>query len=946
MRSGGRGTRQILAGSTSVAALLAAVLGLAAPAGAQTPQPGVSLSFLEAPNGGGRNTTGYFISGDGRRLVYTVSSFDPVTQTSIGSRGFALQFDGASNIIFSDGTLSNIGASRNANAIFGTNSTVGNGLLWTEAGGYRYLPSTIFPTYTGVGIENYRTVPEAANADGTVFLVTEQLFAAGTALRYLWSPTTGFQRFTGLDNTAALAGPVAGVQVVGMIGDAQLIFGSYDSCIQGQTCSQSTKLERRAFRWTPQGGYETLPHLSNAEVAPSPFTIPIGQYSEALDISADGATIIGSSIAADQNLQAVRWRNGSVEGLGYIPNIPVAQFNTYAVGASADGSVIVGGTTGRGVPFPSFSANSLGWRWTQATGMQSLNSIVQNAGLSLNGWTLFRAEGVSDDGRIIIGNAFNSATNAERGFYLGYTNVTQSRALVEIRLPDVTQNAIVNQTFATRVLGNFNGRPVYEQSFSSAINSVEGQDAVEDARLAILARAGLRRLSITGPVSTGTTVTTSNPRPSTVDEIVSVATSLATITTGGPATVATGDRGLCATPASDGVEPTGCSLAGTPVQVPGGESNVNVYTNTINSLQRTTTVTVDQHTSADYAVNGVAGNQLGTVHALVGAATTQQADRLSRSLLNGRFNGSSQPPMLTLFERMEANASRIGATPDTRWAPNIGGPSPWRTFAEGFGMRTSFDADDRRGIGSSNANTYGFAGGIGYQVAPGLVLGAALQWGETRLSVRDPAFPESGKATLTQPAFVAAYRSGAFSFSATASAGFGRASTRVAGLSASRDISMLSAAAEAGYDIAVGDAKVTPVAGARFTQSRLGAFTETAGPFSLLGLDTKFNQSVMWVGAQAAAPFTIGPVAATFKGYARALYTGGEAIGFQDVSFAAAPALQLRALAPGMSRFSAEMGASFEADITANMRFYAAYDGRYNADARSHQVTGGLRIVW
>ena len=226
------------------------------------------------------------------------------------------------------------------------------------------------------------------------------------------------------------------------------------------------------------------------------------------------------------------------------------------------------------------------------------------------------------------------------------------------------------------------------------------------------------------------------------------------------------------------------------------------------------------------------------------------------------------------------------------------------------------------------------------------MLGAALQWGETRLSVRDPAFPESGKATLTQPAFVAAYRSGAFSLSATASAGFGRASTRVAGLSASRDISMLSAAAEAGYDIAVGDAKVTPVAGARFTQSRLGAFTETAGPFSLLGFDTKFNQSVMWVGAQAAAPFTMGSVAATFKGYARALYTGGEAIGFQDVSFAAAPALQLRALAPGMNRFSAEIGASLEADITANMRFYAAYDGRYNADARSHQVTGGLRVVW
>jgi hypothetical protein len=62
----------------------------------------------------------------------------------------------------------------------------------------------------------------------------------------------------------------------------------------------------------------------------------------------------------------------------------------------------------------------------------------------------------------------------------------------------------------------------------------------------------------------------------------------AAVVTNGPATVATGDLGTCATAATDGVNPTGCSLPGTPVAVNANVINTNSFTNTINSVTPTT----------------------------------------------------------------------------------------------------------------------------------------------------------------------------------------------------------------------------------------------------------------------------------------------------------------------------------------------------------------------
>lgn len=78
----------------------------------------------------------------------------------------------------------------------------------------------------------------------------------------------------------------------------------------------------------------------------------------ALGISADGSTVVGWTLASDGIQQAFRWRDGEMEALDRIPGSEGLQHKAYA--ASADGSVVVGGTLGRATPD---DPSSIAWRW-------------------------------------------------------------------------------------------------------------------------------------------------------------------------------------------------------------------------------------------------------------------------------------------------------------------------------------------------------------------------------------------------------------------------------------------------------------------------------------------------------------------------------------------------------------------------------------------------------
>jgi probable HAF family extracellular repeat protein len=80
-----------------------------------------------------------------------------------------------------------------------------------------------------------------------------------------------------------------------------------------------------------------------------------------------------------------------------------------AWGVSADGSVVVG-----------WAFNAAGqvraFRWTQAGGMEDLNQTY--ASLLTGGSELFTASAISPDGRYIVGQGFNAATSGFEAFLL------------------------------------------------------------------------------------------------------------------------------------------------------------------------------------------------------------------------------------------------------------------------------------------------------------------------------------------------------------------------------------------------------------------------------------------------------------------------------------------------------------------------------------------------
>ncbi len=188
----------------------------------------------------------------------------------------------------------------------------------------------------------------------------------------------------------------------------------------------------RAFVWTEDDGIQVLPGISDSEGS-----------SGVAGISADGSVIAGSrelegvrqpylytsnAPIQDLGLLAGRhidtfvnglssngkvvignasgrgWRWDAARGMHPIPFLQENDFAIYPIDLTADGSVIVGTTHASTDPterFPSFI-------WTQELGTQNLEAFLSaQYGLSLDGWSLSRVSGISDDGHVIVGGGVN-----------------------------------------------------------------------------------------------------------------------------------------------------------------------------------------------------------------------------------------------------------------------------------------------------------------------------------------------------------------------------------------------------------------------------------------------------------------------------------------------------------------------------------------------------------
>jgi len=817
------------------------------------------------------------------------------------------------------------------------NTIVGNIVLtgyrpfiWTRGSGVRILNDEPEP---GVTPGN----ATAVNSDGHYVVVNGNSFVSAvvgspggvyTASAYRWSADGGYQSLGQFGTRpAAIVGTTIswGIGASGISGDGRIITGT---ALDGTSAGSYEERGAFAFYWEEGSGLHRLPDLSAA-----PLGVAADTFGEANGISRDGSTIVGASKGADGLIQAVYWRGGQINPLGFIPGTNHADQQTVANAANLDGSVIVGGLSG-------FSAVSQAWRWTFGTGMQSLNEIARNAGLDLRGFSLTGASGISDNGQFILGNADNDATGEELAFIMQLAQITQTRLVVIIRLPGVTLESVVNQSFQTSVRGTLNGDAIFSRSLSDPITSTAGMQSLADARTALQAIGGLRRIVIADPRLVSIATTVASQTSNSVDVLTDVTVTHATVNRLGPATVITGDRGTCQTPAANGQDPTGCSLPGTPVAVSEGVLNSNVYTNSINTIVPTTTTQVNQLITSQWEVAATAGNQFGTVHALVGRVGFDRGDRLlMRALALGTADGGEEG----------GEGPRAGAA--TPAGSRLIGESGWRMFGEYFGSRQHMSADAGVPVARATGHTDGLTAGLGWGDGEALRLGAMVDYGKTGMDVRDPVAPERLDVTLTQIGAYGGWRAGRLGLSAAAAFGFGNVRTRIdapGGASrARRDVTSWALGAGARFAlIDGGNIDLSAAAGLRHGSVDLHRFTETGGTTPLAGLATSVTRTRLYAGLEASAALS-GSRGIRPWAYARAAHDSGDREGIASVVFAANPALgTFQALGPAAGRWAAELGAGLDARLAGNLEFNLGYEGSFRDGENRHTARAGLVMAF
>jgi Autotransporter beta-domain len=816
--------------------------------------------------------------------------------------------------------------------------TVNRAVYWTQASGLTLFPDLSPTEFAGVRGSNLSAY---ANNDGSLFAVSSSPIAylpSGArnpapvvSKVYRYSPTGGYQSLGSLGATISLT-------VSGINGAGDVIIGNSEDLAASNIDANGNFINLGAFRWDAASGLAQLPVLSAV-----PQNGALGRFARATDVSRDGSTIVGSSRGSDGRIQAVYWRASGIQALGFVPGFDTANATTIATATSRNGSII--GGDGTGGP----------WLWEAATGIQRLQSFVQNADIALNGFTFSNLIDISDTGDFITGFATNPAGGLDsfgepliaRGFVLQIgraaptTLSTTAQLIVTLTLPGVTQTSIVNQTFSTQVDALLNGSNVFTRTVSDQITGTLGVSALADARASLQRTSGLRRLVIGAPtlVSSATTVLSSTSN--TVNFASGTQITTANVISNGPTTVATGNLGTCATAAANGVNPTGCSLPGTPVAVNANVINTNTFTNTINAVTPTTTTTVNQLVSARWQVSATAGNQFGTVHALVGPAAFERGDRLIGQLLGMGDGGASASTGITRAAMPVHDESGLG-----------GGESSLTMFGGYFGSRSSIDADISVPVARVKGNSDGFVLGLQLALGDAAHIGIAVDHGTSDYTVRDPLFPETLKLKHTQAAIFAGWSDGGFSLNGAASYGFGTARTSLltptTPATGSRDVNSWSVGAQAGYALSLGkDASLTPYIGTRYISAKLKGFTETGGPTPLLGLSQTVHRTRFYAGLEAKAGIDLGGLTLTPRVYGRIARDSGDASGTADLVFAGAPGGPvMQALGPGVGKTVGEVGAALDAAVSGNVHLWAGYDGTFRYHAKSHTAKVGLTVSW
>src|SRR5919109_1176459 len=273
-------------------------------------------------------------------------------------------------------------------------------------------PPPAAASFQGLGTIAGWSQSQAWGVSGDGKVVVGQLSRLGSDTRaFRWTASAGMQDLPSSPpeflSGDALDVSADGNSVVGLFGFAERWtatggledLGSFSSRGISSDGQVVVGNNAHAVRWTPTGGIQDLGTVDGTE-----STVP-GTQSFADDASGSGSVVVGQSRDRDGFWKAFRWTAATgMRDIGTLGGPMAAAYNV-----PDDGSVVVGRAL-----TSSSSASDRAFRWTTKKGMQNLQQLLQNAGVtSVNGWILLGATGVSADGTVIVGEGVNPAKQRE-----------------------------------------------------------------------------------------------------------------------------------------------------------------------------------------------------------------------------------------------------------------------------------------------------------------------------------------------------------------------------------------------------------------------------------------------------------------------------------------------------------------------------------------------------
>jgi subtilase-type serine protease len=278
------------------------------------------------------------------------------------------------------------------------------------------------------------------------------------------------------------------------------------------------------------------------------------------------------------------------------------------------------------------------------------------------------------------------------------------------------------------------------------------------------------------------------------------------------------------------------------------------------------------------------------------------------------------------------------ARAEVGWAPQ------WSTWGQGYGRWSRVGSAD--GLPGYDSNSGGFVLGIDRVLSPNLLAGAAF--GYTRTSTNGS--ETKGTTDTYAGGLYATWMPGAFVFDARLATGPAQTGTQrsltfptvmpLVGASVNGWGAL--AAGEAGYRFEVAGTTLKPYAGLTAQTFKQNAFAESA----LLGLgfpERTFNRLTSAVGLWTTTMFRSHGI--NFMPQAKIAWTRD----LRDDALVTAAALLdqpflINAAPPG--RDAAVVEARLAAWQSDNVRLFGGYHGEFRNNATSHQVDGGLRVIW